>query len=396
MTPSIDPARLERARTDAVPASLLAALSAAGIDGYLVGGAVRDALMGADRGEPDVDIAIEGDVESLLGELGAESRNHDRFGTAAVELEGRAVDIAETRRESYARPGALPDVAPAPIRTDLARRDFTVNAMAIPLLGEAELIDPYDGQADLERRTLRAIHPGSFVDDPTRALRCARYAARLGLVPDAGTHELLLATDLGTVSADRVTAEIVRTAEEDVAVRAFRLIDEWGLLAIGSERLSLLAEAAEYLRTDPWSRIVPRATVLATILTADDALLRATAELASQPGPGEGAAPSRLFELASRYNDVELAIARAMGAEWLDLHVSEWRRVELRIDGRSLSEAGVPEGPAIGAGLRAALHARIDGSVDADAGSELAVAMTAARAAVADSAEREGDPGALA
>ena len=396
MTRPVDPKTLEEARAAAVPASLLAALQSAGIAGYLVGGTVRDALLGVAATDPDVDVAIEGDVEALLGELGAESRNHDRFGTAAVVLDGKPIDIARTRRESYAEPGALPDVTPAPIRTDLARRDFTVNAMAVPLLGEAELIDPYDGHADLERRILRAIHPGSFVDDPTRALRCARYAARLGLVPDEGTLGLLLATDLSTVSADRVTAEIVRAAQEDVAVRAFTLLDEWGLIPLGAERLALLAEAAEYLLTDPWSRIVPRATVLATIVTADESLIREARELASEPGPGDGgAAASALFELAARHSDVELAIARAMGAEWLDLHVIEWRRVGLEIDGHSLAEAGVPEGPAIGAGLRAALHARIDGAIEAGGEAELAVALAAA-AALEQPAGAEGEPGALA
>jgi tRNA nucleotidyltransferase (CCA-adding enzyme) len=381
MSNSLPNKQLEQARAAAVPPSMLAALEASGTQAYLVGGAVRDALGSAEPPQLDVDVAIDGDIDDLLAKLGVESRNHERFETAAVTLDGKAIDIARTRRETYAEPGALPEVEPAPIRTDLARRDFTVNAMAIPLLGEAELIDPYDGYADLQARTLRVIHADSFLDDPTRALRGARYAARLGFELDPETDALIRAADLSTVSTDRVAAELGRIAEEDMAVRAFELIDEWGLLAIGAERLALLREVAEYLLTDPWSRVVNRATVLGTIASGDAAVLRTARVLADQPGPGSGdvgPTASELYELASRHTDVELAIARGLGAEWLDLHVTEWRRVQLAIDGRALADAGVPEGPAVGAGLRAALHARIDGRVEGGADAELAVALAAA------------------
>ena len=109
-------------------------------------------------------------------------------------MAGEELDLAATRRERYARPGALPTVdLGAPIRTDLARRDFTVNAMAIPLAEPHELLDPYDGQVDLQAGVLRVIHDASFVDDPTRAIRAARYAARFGFGIEEGTRELLLA-----------------------------------------------------------------------------------------------------------------------------------------------------------------------------------------------------------
>ena len=154
---------------------------------YLVGGAVRDLLLG--RGRADIDLVVEGDPAALAAALGAEPlvESHSRFGTLKVRLGGEELDLAAARRERYARPGALPTVElGAPIRTDLARRDFTVNAMAVPLAEPRELIDPYDGQADLEAGVLRVIHDGSFVDDPTRAIRAARYAARFGLGARAG------------------------------------------------------------------------------------------------------------------------------------------------------------------------------------------------------------------
>ena len=366
-------ARLEAARA-LVPAALLAALESTGLSGYLVGGAVRDAVMAVDEPGPDLDVAIEGELDPVLGLLGVEGRSHERFGTATVLLGDRPVDLVRTRTETYASPGALPDVEPAPLLKDLDRRDYTINALALPLAGEPELIDPIGGAADLEARTLRLIHSGSLRDDPTRALRGARYAARLDLAPDEHTRSLLAATDLSTVSAERVEAELLRIGGEMEAIRAFALLDEWGVLEIGDECLGLMIEAAEYVQTEPWSRLVERPRLLATIATAQPATLAAASELAEIP---EGRSTPELFERASGYSDLELAVARAKGADWLDRHVSEWRRVELTIDGDALIAAGVDEGPDVGLGLKAALHARLDGSIGATREEELGVALAA-------------------
>ena len=189
---------------------------------YLVGGAVRDLLL--ERNRADIDLVIEGDAAALAGRLGAEVISHERFGTAKVKLDGHEVDIASARSESYAHPGALPAVEPkAKLADDLKRRDFTINAMAIPLQGEPRLIDPHRGQADLAAGLLRVLHDGSFIDDPTRAIRAARYAARFGFTLEQRTAELFGDTDLGTVSADRREAELLRLAGEDEATRGFAL-----------------------------------------------------------------------------------------------------------------------------------------------------------------------------
>ncbi len=98
---------------------------------YLVGGAVRDLLL---VGTPyDLDLVVDGDALALARSLVGELTLHDRFGTSTVRLDGFAYDIARARRETYARPGALPEVEPAPLAEDLLRRDFTVNALAIEL-----------------------------------------------------------------------------------------------------------------------------------------------------------------------------------------------------------------------------------------------------------------------
>ncbi len=278
------------------------------------------------------------------------------------------------RSETYARPGALPDVEPAAdIETDLARRDFTINAIALPLRGEPEPIDPYGGRADLEAGLLRVLHERSFVDDPTRAIRAARYAARFGFEPEPRTAELLREADLGTVSADRQRAELLRLAGEDEAARGFELLEEWGVIELRHGGVGLASRAVELLDSPPWRDTAPRdRVVLAAVLGprhSEDELAAARPET-----------PSAAVELARGVDPVELVLARALGAEWLDRWLEEWREVRLEIGGEDLLAAGVPQGPAIGRGLDEALRRKLDGEL-AGRDEELAAALEAAREA---------------
>ena len=142
------------------------------------------------------------------------------FLTGRLEQGNAKIDIAQTRTESYPAPGALPEVRPASIADDLARRDFTVNAMAFPLSEDRQLLDPHGGLDDLRAGLLRVLHDGSFIDDPTRALRAARYAARFGFEPEPQTARLLRGADLSTVSEDRIDNELRRIAAEDDPARS--------------------------------------------------------------------------------------------------------------------------------------------------------------------------------
>jgi tRNA nucleotidyltransferase (CCA-adding enzyme) len=365
----IEPRRLAE-RLAALPGIERLREAATQIPAYLVGGAVRDLLLGRERA--DIDIAVEGKVGEMASRLGGEVRAHERFGTAAVRLEGLEVDLASTRTETYAHPGALPEVRPAPLAEDLARRDFTVNAMAVPLVGDPELIDPHRGIEDLQRGELRVLHPRSFEDDPTRAVRAARYAARYGFALERSTAELILKADLSTVSSDRVEAELRRLAAEPKARRGFELMGEWGLLESGPEILDLVAAVGELTAAEPWLQVAPRA----------DAVLAAALghglEGARQLARAEPDRPSQAVELARGRTGIELALARALGAEWLDRYVTQWRGVRLEIDGRDLIAEGVAEGPSLGRGLRAALCAKLDGEVHGRA-EELRTAVAAAR-----------------
>ncbi len=336
---------------------------------YLVGGAVRDLLLG--RGRADIDLVVEGDAAALAERLGAEVTSHERFGTAKVELNGHEVDIAGARSESYPRPGALPVVVGgADLADDLRRRDFTINAMAIPLRGEPHLIDPHGGEADLALKQLRVLHDDSFVDDPTRALRAARYAARFGFELEQRTAGLIRGTNLMTVSADRREAELLRLAAEERAASGFALLADWGLLQLRAEGVELVERTAQLLDRDPWHDTAPR----------DRALLAAAlgpprGEMAlSRAEPGR---PSRAVALAAPHDGVELVLARALGAEWLDRYVGEWSEVALEIDGSDLIGAGLIQGPALGRGLEEALRRKLDGEVSGR-DQELAVALEVA------------------
>ena len=210
---------------------------------YLVGGAVRDVLMGVEI--TDIDLVTEGDAAVVASGLSEDALIHERFGTAEVMVDGIRIDVATARTEIYAFPGALPEVSPASIAEDLARRDFTINAMAIALDKPGDLLDPHGGRADLARGVVRVIHPFSFADDPTRALRAARYAARFGFSLDPMTADLLPDVDLGTVSRERIDNEFELIASEPTGIEAFRLLTVWGLIEIPAERLDLATRAVE-------------------------------------------------------------------------------------------------------------------------------------------------------
>jgi len=363
------------ARVDALPgvAELRAALG--GTPAYLVGGALRDVLRGASGADVDVDIAVEGDAIALARRAGELVRAHERFGTATVAIDGARIDLARTRRERYPAPGALPVVEPADIVADLARRDFTVNAMAFPLAGDRRLIDPHGGARDLRAGVLRVLHSGSLRDDPTRALRAARYAARLGMRLDPETERLVRAADLSTVSADRVDAELRLIAAEESAVGALELLADWGLAGVDPKAPGRARAALAVLELEGWAELDHRVeVVLAAALRDPDATAAAERLAAARP-----ARPSEATALARGRDPVELVLARAAGAEWLDRYVREWRDVRLEISGADLLAAGVPQGPAIGRGLAAALAAKLDEGVRGRE-AELAVALRAAGA----------------
>ena len=201
-----------------IPSDLLGTVQAAARDCgvrrlALVGGAVRDGLLHHAhrdpwRGLPDLDLVVEGSAEALAqalqnrcgAERVAELRVHGAYGTVDLVLDGVLLDLATARQEQYPAPGFNPVVEPGDLELDLARRDFTVNALALDLplqasdAGRVErlpVLDRHGGQEHLARRELAFLHHGSVADDPTRVIRASRYGARLGfsLAPEA-SHQI--------------------------------------------------------------------------------------------------------------------------------------------------------------------------------------------------------------
>ncbi len=386
--PKLHPERaqlLERIRGLPAARPLLARLNGQ-MPVYLVGGAVRDVLLG---GTPfDLDLVVEGDAAAFATSLGGELRVHDRFGTWTVRLDGFAYDIARSRRETYAHPGALPDVAPASLAEDLLRRDFTVNAIAVGLAGEApgELNAAPRALDDLKARRLRVLHDSSFIDDPTRLFRLARYAARMGFEVEPHTRGLaddaIRAGALNTVSGSRLGAELRLLAREADPVKGLLAVRDLGLdralhHGFGLEDDGLARRALALLPSDVRpdrlalalaARGVPagelrglldflafeaedRDAIVATATRGGElASLLEAADAPSAIGLAAAGAPPELVALAGALGPEDQA------REWLE-HL---RHVRLAIDGRDLLAAGVPEGPAIGRGLRAALAAKLD------------------------------------
>lgn len=419
---TVDPAELLR-RMIALPAAaplraVLAVHAGEERDVYLVGGAVRDLARGDAPAE--LDLLVLQDPAPLAVALAGDGprtvRSHPRFGTATVTRDGFAYDVARARAETYDRPGALPSIAPADVATDLRRRDFTVNAIALALSGPRRglLLAAEGAVSDLESETLRILHPESFRDDPTRLLRLARYAGRLGFAIEPVTRErardAITGRALETVSAERIGTELRLLAAESDPVAAFGSVSALGLDAalapgFGLGDPGLARRALEALPADARPAVVVLAAATLGMDAEDrDAMLSRWAFPASERDAIAAAvrdAPALAGALAAAHAPSEIAAA-ARGADteaialaaglaggrarpqaaavtaaraWLD----GLRDVELEITGADLLAAGVPPGRAVGAGLRAALAARLDGRARGRE-AELAEALRAALA----------------
>jgi tRNA nucleotidyltransferase (CCA-adding enzyme) len=356
---------------------------------YLVGGTVRDILLG--RTSFDVDIAVEGDALEFARGLGGEVTGHGRFGTAVVRFgEGRHWDVVTARRETYAAPAALPDVQAGTIEDDLARRDFTVNAMAASL-GEdfGRIVDPHGGRTDLDGRVIRVLHPLSFVDDPTRIFRAARYEARLGFRMDPETERLAREGVGGAalLSPARLREEVVALLSEDEAERALGRLSE---LAAAPKLEPGLIGRLDALRGE----LDPGAPLwrlrLAALASAHPDLLqrlslrrgdtRAVEDaVALAPRLADATDPVEIADLAGRAPEAALiALAQRDSAalrEWF----TRLRDVRLDVNGDDLAELGLSESPRVGEILEELRRRKLRGELD---GRE--AELEAARALIVD------------
>ncbi len=355
-------------------------------EAWLVGGVVRDALLG--REPRELDVVVEGDPAALIAALGGSVEGeYERFGTATVRLDGGApVDIVRARAEEYAAPGALPEVRPGTLEEDLARRDVGVNTIALNAAGELRAAP--GGVEDLEAQRLRVLHEHSFVDDPTRIWRVARYAARLGFAVEEQTRALAGAADPSTVSGHRLGDEVRLALAEPDPLTAFATAQALNarLLPTGFDAAPRrLAGALELLPPEGRADLV---TLAACCGAVDAATLVAWLNDLEFPAPerdiiAAGSRASTYTPLhAARANSEVARAARGVPPEvvalaggdnarrWLD----ELRHVELEIDGHDLLAAGIPEGPELGRRLQQALDAKLDDGVSGRE-AELAAAL---------------------
>ena len=366
---------------------------------YLVGGSVRDLML--KEFIRDLDFAVDGDAPALAGDLairmGGQVVHHPQFGTATLVLGDQRFDLVRTRLESYKRPGALPSVTPGTIHQDLRRRDFSVNAMAIPLSGEEQgrLMDPFEGVDDLEAGHIRVLHDKSFVDDATRMLRAVRYEQRLGFQIEEHTHGLLLqALDAGvldTISGDRLRRELEHLFLEQRPRPALDRCGRLGILraihpALGdgdrvgwtedleaSEPLVYLGALVYPMEVQEGEGLIRRLNMPSdwAALVRETILLRRECEevlerphATGEPGPELGHICATLdqYSPASIRTNASMSGSPPVKAA-LELYLDRLRYVMPALNGTDLISLGVAEGPLVGDILRELRVSRIEGKI---------------------------------
>lgn len=365
---------------------------------YLVGGFVRDALLGLPP--DDFDLVVEGPAPQLVRALaqayGGETLVHPPFGTATwLTPPGEAIDFASARTETYARPAALPTVStPASIEADLRRRDFTINTLTVRLDGEhfGELLDPLGGQADLTGGAIRALHSHSFVDDPTRLFRAVRYEQRLNFHLAPETLALIPGAwdSLAALTPDRVRHEFELIFREPRANAMLERLQNLDILRHIHPALRWEGDAterAEIIRTLPiaeWRLPTPPepdALYLALLLAhaapseSAEALARLNVNRAAAEAvqsalalPALGSRPSEAVAVLDNLSELAVITAYVLsGHPALSNYLSHWRLVRPTLTGDDLIARGLQPGPHFKTLLWQLRAARLDGDVTTDA-----------------------------
>ena len=392
----------------------------AGLRLCVVGGCARDMAMGLRP--PDVDLVLEGDAVKFAAAaaraLGLECESHARFGVATLRSSsGFRFDVASARTETYSRPGALPDVSFGSIEDDLRRRDFAINAIAVELrpgsFGEA--LDPFGGLKDIEAGIVRLLHSKSFIDDPTRIARCARFSGRLSF--DVETETAALAADalasgaMDTVSGERIKKELKTLFEEKPPGRG-RAVAAFSKMGVDSavcpgyamsaalflpEDLAAESEtAAERFAADGEFCGWMAGLAAASIGNARDVMRRLSGRICATreeerileaAGEIDAGALSEALESAAGGAEVcgaleampleALAAFRAAASPQARASVDDFllrlRGMKLEITGEDLARIGFGRGPSMGAALAELLSRKRDGLLSG-AADELAAA----------------------
>ena len=366
---------------------------------YLVGGVVRDILLR--RISLDFDLVVEGDAIALARKLARTNRavitTHPRFGTAKLQWHNRDIDVAMARAESYSAPGALPKVKPGTIIDDLARRDFTINAMAVELNPRhfGELLDPHGGKADLKAEFIRVLHKMSFTDDATRIWRALRYEQRLDFKIEPDTLKALErdVDMLATISGTRIRHELERILEDELPEKILQRAEELRILnklhphlkgdfwlsetfALAREQYSPeLPPPLLYLALFTYRLNAADIEQITTSLKLPKSSSRTLQETQAIKGiihelAIPGLAPSRIYDLLHG-NSVMAVTANLLATdstvieENIELYLNVLKNVQPLLSGENLKRLGVPEGPRIKEALLMLREAKLDGKITA-------------------------------
>jgi len=389
---------------------------------YLVGGVVRDVLLGV--AASDLDLVVEGDAialaQAVAERYGGRVRGHERFGTAKWLLAERRTDISKAlgltaeeaarlpesfdlvsaRAEFYARPTALPEVERGSLKLDLHRRDFTINTLAVSLNAArfGTLYDYWGGLRDLDEKRIRVMHSISFVDDPTRILRAIRLEQRLGFTLERRTCELIdqALPLLSRVSGDRLRHELEAIFEEADPGRSLARLEEINVLSAIDPGLRWSEEPARRVRAaagcsplageklvqpgcgQMWmagwmhslsSDVAERVMTRLNLPRRRVEMIReARAVLGAMAAMPAEVRPSQIVECLDEHSQAALALAYALGEngtvrEQISRYVERWRRVRPLADGETLHARGLLPGPAYRAILWDLRAAWLDGEV---------------------------------
>jgi tRNA nucleotidyltransferase (CCA-adding enzyme) len=386
---------------------VIAVASSDNIHAYLVGGIVRDLLLG--KPNFDLDFVVEGDAIQLAKELikptGGKLITHVRFNTAKIKLDRWNIDLATARSETYSRPGALPIVKPGTLEQDLFRRDFTINSMAVRLTPEArrgELIDPYKGYADLHHKLVRILHEKSFIDDATRIWRAIRYEQRFDFHIESETLRLLERdiSMLATISGDRIRHELELVLKEEYPEKM--LSRAWVLKALGKVHRSLRgdtwltekfssARAVSYhepeisrlymallvyrLKEQEIEELVSflRPERQMTVILRDCSQLKSSIKELRQK-----LQPSDIYSILDGYHQTAI-LANYVAADSIKaknnikLYLDKLRRVKTTLTGNELRTFGVPQGAEMQEVLILLHNARLNGEAETRQGEEMLV-----------------------
>jgi tRNA nucleotidyltransferase (CCA-adding enzyme) len=374
---------------------------------YLVGGQVRDLLLG--RPAADFDLVVEGDAIALARALAAQHGGrvtvHVRFGTAQwffPDSGAHALDLISARSETYQHSGALPTVKPGCLEDDLARRDFTINTLAVRIDGEhwGELRDDLNGLTDLKHGLVRVLHPQSFQDDPTRLFRAVRYEQRyhfqiaaetLALIPPARVliaslsaerlrHELdlILEEEHSAAMLDRL-AELDLLQPVDPALawnetRQERFVNGMRLAREDRRRLSSASAGISFLNWHFWlldlasaeiqsleRRLHFHAKLLESLLAAS-ALFADLSSLAGTMKPSQCVTRLEVLPMPAVYA-VFLSAPDGQARQNLQAYLEHWRHVKPKTNGHDLKKRGLLPGPRYHQILSRLRQAWLDGEV---------------------------------